>query len=104
MLSSTRALMSSPTPREGASGGRALIPAPAPAASASGLSGPAVRRRDWSAQLLVAIRPRRSTTPPQAASVHQPPGLADERPAPTDSPAADVTIAPTTATPSVWPN
>ena len=59
---------------------------------------------DSPARPVVAMKPSTSTTAPQAVSVHQPAGLADDRSACSDAPAREVTIAPTTATPSVWPN
>src|SRR6478609_8257196 len=73
------------------------------ATNASGLSSAAVRRADSIERLEVATRPSTSTTPPQAISVHQAGWLAADSSAGTDPPTREVTIAPTTATPSVWP-
>src|SRR5262245_21798771 len=69
------------------------------AASASGLSSAAVRLADAPARVVVATTPSAKTAAPQAASSHQAGWLAVVR----DVPAWEATIAPITATPSVWP-
>ena len=84
-----------------ASSGAASIARPAYAASASGLSSAAVRRAD------AVARPRGGQEAEHqhdaAAGGERPPGrVARRRQVPTP-PAWDATIAPTTATPSVWP-